>query len=125
MRTTMKPPPPRLPAEGCVTASAKPTAIAASTALPPLFKIFRPTSLALASADATAPWIPTAVAGSAGSLVGRDRPLLLTTSAGPVGSVVSPGVSAVVAGRAGLQAISASASAQTGRDPPVGSGGRS
>src|SRR4051812_36422742 len=31
----MKPPPPRLPAEGCVTASAKAVATAASTALPP------------------------------------------------------------------------------------------
>ena len=36
MRISMKPPPPRLPANGCVTASAKPTATAASTALPPL-----------------------------------------------------------------------------------------
>ena len=32
---TMKPPPPMLPAAGCVTASANPVAIAASTALPP------------------------------------------------------------------------------------------
>ena len=32
---SMKPPPPIFPAEGCVTASANPTATAASTALPP------------------------------------------------------------------------------------------
>ena len=35
MRITMNPPPPMLPASGCTTASAKPTATAASTALPP------------------------------------------------------------------------------------------
>src|SRR5271157_1633911 len=34
-RTSMKPPPPTFPAEGWVTARAKPTATAASTALPP------------------------------------------------------------------------------------------
>ena len=35
VRSSRKPPPPRLPAAGCTTASAKPVATAASTALPP------------------------------------------------------------------------------------------
>ena len=42
----MKPPPPMLPARGKVTASAKPTATAASTALPPCFKISTPARVA-------------------------------------------------------------------------------
>ena len=41
-RISMKPPPPILPARGCVTASANPTAIAASTALPPDFEHLQP-----------------------------------------------------------------------------------
>src|SRR5436190_1258032 len=42
----MNPPPPMLPASGSTTSSAKPTATAASTALPPCFTISMPTSLA-------------------------------------------------------------------------------
>ena len=38
----MNPPPPRFPAEGWVTAKAKPTATAASTALPPFFRYVDP-----------------------------------------------------------------------------------
>src|SRR5215204_14646 len=53
---TMKPPPPRFPAPGYVTASAKPTATAASTALPPRCRISTPALDASASADATIPW---------------------------------------------------------------------
>src|SRR6187549_2651513 len=68
-RNTMKPPPPMLPADGWVTPSANPTATAASTALPPRFKIATPTSLAAASALLTAPCVPTATAGS--ELLGR------------------------------------------------------
>ena len=49
----MNPPPPRFPASGCVTASAKPTATAASTALPPDFMISTPASEASAWTDAT------------------------------------------------------------------------
>ena len=48
-RTSMNPPPPMLPAEGCVTASAKPTATAASTALPPAFSTATPASVACCS----------------------------------------------------------------------------
>ena len=51
----MKPPPPRLPARGKVTASAKPTATAASTALPPRFKMSNPTREAAASCVTTMP----------------------------------------------------------------------
>src|SRR5215831_17958339 len=49
MRMTMKPPPPMLPANGYVTASAKPVATAASTALPPRTMMSRPTRLAIES----------------------------------------------------------------------------
>src|SRR5215471_1488021 len=49
MRITMKPPPPMLPAKGNVTASAKPVATAASTALPPRAMMSRPTRLAMES----------------------------------------------------------------------------
>src|SRR5215216_3901729 len=52
----MKPPPPRLPACGCVTASAKPTATAASTALPPPLSTSTPTRAARASWATTMPW---------------------------------------------------------------------
>src|SRR5215467_1991562 len=51
----MNPPPPRLPALGCVTASANPVATAASTAFPPFFKISIPTFDAFGSIDTTAP----------------------------------------------------------------------
>src|SRR5262252_3257881 len=43
---TMYPPPPMLPASGNTTASANPTATAASTALPPFFRTSTPASLA-------------------------------------------------------------------------------
>src|SRR5678815_382643 len=52
----MNPPPPRLPAAGCVTANAKATAIAASTALPPRFMISTPTRDATSLVDATMPF---------------------------------------------------------------------
>src|SRR6266545_3132130 len=51
----MKPPPPRLPAAGCVTANANATAIAASTALPPRFMISTPTCDAILFVEATIP----------------------------------------------------------------------
>src|SRR5207253_7420699 len=51
---SMKPPPPRLPAPGHVTASAKAVATAASTALPPFFKTSVPTFEAIGSTDTTA-----------------------------------------------------------------------
>jgi hypothetical protein len=51
----MNPPPPRFPAAGCVTASAKATAIAASTALPPRFRISTPTFEAISLVEATTP----------------------------------------------------------------------
>src|SRR5690348_8987713 len=54
-RISMKPPPPMLPAKGCVTARAKPTATAASTALPPDFRTATPTSAANGSWATTIP----------------------------------------------------------------------
>src|SRR5262249_42286123 len=56
--TTMNPPPPILPAAGYVTASAKAVATAASTALPPLCKMSRPTSEAGAETENTLPLRP-------------------------------------------------------------------
>ena len=61
----MKPPPPRLPARGRVTARAKPTATAASTTLPPAFKTSTPTWLASRCADTTMPWSAATGAGAA------------------------------------------------------------
>ena len=55
-RISMNPPPPRLPAKGCVTARANPTATAASTALPPRFKTDTPTSVACGSSVTTMAW---------------------------------------------------------------------
>ena len=51
----MKPPPPMLPALGCVTASANAVATAASTALPPLARIAAPASHAGADVQTTIP----------------------------------------------------------------------
>src|SRR5262249_38499918 len=51
----MNPPPPMLPAKGCVTASANAVATAASTALPPLARIDAPTSEAMSDDDTTSP----------------------------------------------------------------------
>ncbi len=51
----MKPPPPMLPELGATTASAKPTATAASTALPPRRSTSTPTSVASALAELTMP----------------------------------------------------------------------
>src|SRR5258708_3012363 len=59
----MKPPPPMLPALGCVTASAKAVATAASTALPPLASTPAPASQAGAEVQTTIPsfdWTPSA-----------------------------------------------------------------
>lgn len=57
--TIMKPSPPMLPARGRVTASAKPTATAASTALPPLRRMSAPTWLAISFWLTTMPRVPT------------------------------------------------------------------
>src|SRR5947199_8085559 len=54
---TMKPPPPRFPACGYVTARAKAVATAASTALPPFLRISRPTSDPGAETDTTRPCV--------------------------------------------------------------------
>src|ERR1022692_841289 len=55
-RISMNPLPPKLPAVGCVTARARPTAMAASTALPPRRSVSMPTCDACSSTDTTMPW---------------------------------------------------------------------
>ena len=52
-RASRNPPPPMLPAQGYVTASANPTATAASIALPPAFSTATPTSVAMGSCATT------------------------------------------------------------------------
>ena len=54
-RTTMKPPPPMLPAVGCVTARAKAVATAASMALPPARMTSKPTFEPISSCVTTMP----------------------------------------------------------------------
>src|SRR5262245_29756882 len=56
----MNPPPPMLPASGQVTARAKATATAASTALPPFLRTATPTSAAGADTHTTMPLRPVA-----------------------------------------------------------------
>src|SRR5688500_20174424 len=53
VRTMMKPPPPMLPAAGCVTASANAVATVASIALPPVARIDAPASHAGAEVQTT------------------------------------------------------------------------
>ncbi len=65
-RTTMKPPPPMLPASGLTTARANCTATAASTALPPAFRMSTPTWLASSSVVTTIPLLPVTGAASYG-----------------------------------------------------------
>ena len=55
---SMNPPPPRLPALGCVTARAYAVATAASTAFPPISSIRTPTCVAWSSTDTTMPKEP-------------------------------------------------------------------
>src|SRR5512145_3482822 len=55
---TINPPPPRLPAAGHTTASASPTATAASTALPPRFNTSTPTCEAISLTEETIPYLP-------------------------------------------------------------------
>src|SRR5215216_4164342 len=77
MRITMYPPPPMLPAAGHVGTSAKPTATAASTALPPRFRISTPASLAsgallaIIACGANAAFAPAGKRHAAGKLAAR------------------------------------------------------
>src|SRR5947209_2394196 len=54
-RMSMNPPPPRFPAEGCVTANVNPMATAASIALPPCCNTETPTAVACGSTVTTIP----------------------------------------------------------------------
>src|ERR1041385_8999589 len=66
----MNPPPPVWPASGCTTASAKPTATAASTAFPPRRMMSRPTSLAIGLPETTMARAPSVTR----ALPARDQP---------------------------------------------------
>jgi hypothetical protein len=76
----MNPPPPMLPASGCTTARVKPTATAASTALPPCRSTSRPTSLAMPLPETTMACAPSVTCA---------RPVKDQSAATPV---VGPGV---------------------------------
>src|SRR5688572_11456156 len=87
----MNPPPPILPALGCVTASAKAVATAASTAFPPFARIAAPTSEAGAETETTMPVFEEtagasfcanrdAVSCCAGSAEAMSRPTMDTAS---------------------------------------------
>src|SRR5688572_9954651 len=122
-RTTMKPPPPMLPAVGWVTLSAKPTATAASTALPPFFKISTPTSLAAPSALLTAPWVPVATANSApgAGAAGAGVAAAPAAPCGPAegaGAPAAAGAAGTVAADAALVALLLAGS--TGAPPGAG-----
>src|SRR5260221_366940 len=58
MRTSINPPPPIFPAEGSTTANANAVATAASTALPPFWRISSPAREANSSSVATMPCAP-------------------------------------------------------------------
>src|SRR5208283_1012578 len=68
---------PRLPAPGWVTASAKPTSTAASTAFPPDSRTFTPTSVACGSTVTTMPCLArtgcAAQTGTAAAISNRDN----------------------------------------------------
>src|SRR5687768_3127234 len=65
----MKPPPPMLPASGQVTASAKPTATAASTPLPPFARTSSPMRFAGGETLTTMPLVPAGLSGTRSSIV--------------------------------------------------------
>src|SRR6185369_1555032 len=72
--TNIKPPPPMLPASGQVTARAKPTATAASTALPPFLSTAAPASDAGAETDTTMPLRPSALWLASAVLARAQKP---------------------------------------------------
>src|SRR4051794_24083574 len=79
----MKPPPPRLPAAGHVTASASAVATAASTALPPFFITSTPMRDAISLVEATMPWrATTGSRDAATSGVGRRTSAMYFRMAG-------------------------------------------
>src|SRR6516164_4975620 len=78
----MKPPPPRLPASGQVTARANAVATAASTAFPPCLRMLHPTADASGDTETTIPFRPSAVrlpdsAPPAGTLLVRRTHIIV------------------------------------------------
>src|SRR5690242_3379468 len=90
----MNPPPPILPQQGSTTASAYPTATAASTALPPSERMRTPTSEARRCADTTIPCSASTASGAAA----RASPI----SAAEKASAATTARASVAAGRNGL-----------------------
>jgi len=72
-RISMKPPPPMLPALGCVTARANPTAMAASTALPPRLSTSSPAEVACFSRETTMPCFARTGCAAKAAVVRRRR----------------------------------------------------
>src|SRR5208283_4502216 len=69
----MKPPPPIPHEEGLATPTASAVAAAASTALPPAFKIFTPASAASGCSAATIPCLAISAAAGAASIMHSHR----------------------------------------------------
>src|SRR3954463_5969395 len=86
----MKPPPPMLPAVGCVTASAKAVATAASTAVPPAEITSAPIFDAISFCDATMPFCarigtelaPVAIVMTHAAIATRNRRALFMRPSG-------------------------------------------
>ena len=85
----MNPPPPRLPASGFTTASARPVATAASTALPPPARMSTPTCDAYSSVEATIPSVAVTGASAAakGQPSGKAPPASTKALAVPLGGL--------------------------------------
>ena len=113
-RTTMKPPPPMLPAVGWVTPSAKPTATAASTALPPFSSTAMPIAVACFSALVTAPRLP---GGDVGGGCRRRLLTLLRAGCGlGRGLTAAAGDRRARRGRIGLARLRLAAAGEQGRE---------
>ena len=85
----MNPPPPILPAEGQTTASANPTATAASTAFPPRFRTSTPTREAISLTEETIPRFPRTGGRAAASTREAGRISGRSTNEGS-GAVINP-----------------------------------
>src|SRR4051794_5432185 len=95
---SMTPPPPMLPASGCVTARANAVATAASTALPPRAIASRPAIEASAETETTSPRVDVTVgpaAGGAAAARGLAQPATKSNNSGAIetvgmGAIISP-----------------------------------
>jgi hypothetical protein len=88
-----KPPPPMLPQQGCTTASAYPTATAASTALPPARRMSAPTPDATCCAVTTMPFGAFTGGGDAAHAA-PERPIVSAASAARIMAFIRISLSA-------------------------------